>query len=69
LGRSGVLISSILIGILIMLSPIIITGHQYDVSRVMGTLLVAEFIVRTLVMVIGLIIIYDGIKRFFSTIK
>lgn len=52
-----------------MLSPIIITGHQYDVSRVMGTLLVAEFIVRTLVMVIGLIIIYDGIKRFFSTSK
>lgn len=67
--RSGVLISSILIGILIMFSPVIIIGHQYNVSRVMGNLLIADFIVRTLVVVVGLIIIYDGIRRYFSASK
>jgi hypothetical protein len=60
--NSKVLLSSFFIGLLIMFSPVIITGHGYDVSRVMGILLTVELIVRTLALIIGLIVIYDGVK-------
>jgi hypothetical protein len=66
-GRLTILLSSILIGLLIMLSPIFITGYTYNTSRVMGSLLTGEFIVRTVALIIGLIIIYDGVKIFFKT--
>ncbi|MDQ0088875.1 putative integral membrane protein [Paenibacillus anaericanus] len=59
-----ILISSIIVGILIMLSPIIITGSTYNVTSVQGDLLVADFSIRVIVIVIGLIVIYDGIKNF-----
>jgi uncharacterized membrane protein len=57
---------SILIGLLIALSPVIVTGSWYNTNIVMGNLLIAEFIVRTLVIVIGLIVIYNGVKHFFK---
>lgn len=60
------LLSTIIIGILICLSPNIVTGSPYDTSKVMGNLLVAEFTVRVLAIAIGLIIVYDGIKSFFK---
>lgn len=59
-----ILISSIIVGILIMLSPIIITGSTYNVTSVQGDLLVADFSIRVIVIIIGLIVIYDGIKNF-----
>lgn len=61
-----VLIGSIIIGILIMFSPVFITGSYYDINKVMGSLLTAELVVRTLAVVVGLIIIYDGIKNLFK---
>ncbi len=64
--KSMILIGSIIIGFLCMLSPIIITGTVYDTNRVMGSLLTAEFVVRTLAIIIGLIIIYDGVKSHFK---
>ncbi|RED51179.1 hypothetical protein DFP95_14412 [Cohnella lupini] len=64
-----VLVSSILLGLLIMLSPNMITGSSYDAIHVIGNLLVAEFIVRTTVIVIGLIVIYDGIKHYSTRVK
>lgn len=54
---------SIFIGLLIALAPVIVTGHWYHTSMAMGNLLVAEFIVRTLAVVIGLLVIYNGIKQ------
>ncbi|TVY00530.1 hypothetical protein FPZ45_10915 [Cohnella terricola] len=63
--RIVVLISSFILGLLIMFSPNIITGSSYDTTHVMGGLLTAEFVVRTIVIVIGLIVIYDGIKNYF----
>lgn len=47
-----------------MFSPVFITGSYYDVNRVMGNLLSAEMVVRTLAVVIGLLTMYDGVKTF-----
>ena len=49
-----------------MLSPIFITGSLYNDNEVMGGLLSAELVVRTLSLVIGLIVIYDGFKSFYK---
>ncbi|RCX18051.1 hypothetical protein DFP94_1072 [Fontibacillus phaseoli] len=65
-GKILVLITSIIIGILIMFSPVFITGSYYNVNQVMGSLLSAEMVTRTLAVVIGLIIMYDGVKTFFK---
>ncbi len=56
---------SILIGLLIALSPVIVTGSWYSTTYVIGNLLIAEFIVRTLVIAIGLIVIANGAKHYF----
>lgn len=50
------------LGILIIFAPVIITGHLYNTSKVMGGLLISEFIVRSLSLVIGLLVIYDTTK-------
>lgn len=60
------LLATIVIGLLIALSPNIITGSTYDINHIMGGLLIAEFIVRTMALVIGLITIYTGFKYFFN---
>jgi uncharacterized protein with PQ loop repeat len=61
------LIISLGFGILIFLAPSIITGRfYYDEVHVMGPLLVSEFLMRTASLILGLIIIYDGIKNFFK---
>ncbi|MBU5441108.1 hypothetical protein KQI79_03550 [Paenibacillus sp. MSJ-34] len=57
---------SIIIGLIIALSPVIVTGSWYNTTTVMGNLLVAEFVIRTLAIVIGLSIIYNGVKHYFS---
>jgi uncharacterized membrane protein len=58
------LIIGLIVGILIIFSPVIITGASYDVQRVMGNLLVAEFILRTSSLIIGLLVVYDAMKTF-----
>lgn len=58
------LIVSFIIGILIILTPTIIVGRFYNTNLVMGSLLTSEFVMRNISLIIGLLIIYDGIKNF-----
>lgn len=58
------LISSIIIGILIALTPTIIVGGTYATTNAMGCLLVSEFLIRNIAIIIGLLVIYDGVKNY-----
>ncbi|EEK80278.1 hypothetical protein bcere0009_8190 [Bacillus cereus R309803] len=58
------LLLQIVIGIIIMIAPILITGTMYDVTKTMGDLLVAEFIIRTLSLIIGLLVISKALYRY-----
>lgn len=52
-----------MLGILIILAPTIITGRLlYAPNKIMGGLLIAEFIMRTTAFIIGLLVIYDTTK-------
>lgn len=59
-----ILFIQILIGILIIMAPIIITGKLYDVSKTMGDLLVAELIIRTLSFITGLVVISKAFEKY-----
>ncbi|WP_263702661.1 hypothetical protein [Bacillus thuringiensis] len=52
------------IGIIIMIAPILITGTMYDVTKTMGDLLVAELIIRTVSLIIGLLVISKALHRY-----
>ncbi|ARC29597.1 hypothetical protein COM24_28920 [Bacillus toyonensis] len=58
------LLLQIVIGITIMIAPILITGTMYDVTKTMGDLLVAELIIRTLSLIIGLLVISKALHRY-----
>lgn len=58
------LLLQIVIGIIIMIAPILITGTMYDVTKTMGDLLVAEFIIRTISLIIGLLVISKAVYRY-----
>ncbi|MEI5911641.1 hypothetical protein ACS2QU_01110 [Bacillus cereus group sp. Bce005] len=58
------LLLQIVIGIIIMITPILITGTMYDVMKTMGDLLVAELIIRTLSLIIGLLVISKALYRY-----
>ncbi|HDR3650544.1 hypothetical protein N7X28_06075 [Bacillus sp. SM-B1] len=58
------LLLQIVIGIIIMIAPILITGTMYDVTKTMGDLLVAELIIRTLSLIIGLLVISKALHRY-----
>ena len=58
------LLLQIVIGIIIMIAPILITGTMYDVTKTMGELLVAELIIRTLSLIIGLLVISKALHRY-----
>ncbi|KAA0799787.1 hypothetical protein DN398_17470 [Bacillus sp. JAS102] len=58
------LLLQIVIGIIIMITPILITGTMYDVTKTMGDLLVAELIIRTLSLIIGLLVISKALHRY-----
>ena len=60
------IILSLIIGILIAIIPNFITGESYNPDKIMGNLLVADLILRVISPIIGLIVIYDGIKTFFK---
>ncbi|MDA1547400.1 hypothetical protein PDJ83_23685 [Bacillus cereus group sp. TH253LC] len=57
MSKNVTLLLQIVIGIIIIIAPIIITGLMYDGSTAMGNLFVAEFIMRTLSLIIGLLVI------------
>lgn len=59
-----ILVINIIIGVIIALSPIIITGRMYNETNTLGTLLITEFIIRTLSLIIGLLVIYNSIKNY-----
>ncbi|GCF71455.1 MULTISPECIES: hypothetical protein [Bacillus] len=58
------LLLQIVIGIIIMIAPILITGTMYDVTKTMGDLLIAELIIRTLSLIIGLLVISKALYRY-----
>ncbi|AXY08034.1 MULTISPECIES: hypothetical protein [Bacillus] len=58
------LLLQIVIGIIIMIAPILITRTMYDVTKTMGDLLVAELIIRTLSLIIGLLVISKALHRY-----
>ncbi|ALQ66697.1 hypothetical protein [Bacillus thuringiensis] len=58
------LLLQIVIGIIIIIAPILITGTMYDVTKTMGDLLVAELIIRTLSLIIGLLVISKALYRY-----
>ncbi|MNN70767.1 hypothetical protein D3C81_1866420 [compost metagenome] len=64
IGRGLILLSSVFLGVLIMISPGFITGHSFNSTHYQGSLYTAEFIVRSAALIIGLLVIYDGIKSF-----
>lgn len=63
LSKNVNLLLQIVIGITIMIAPILITGTMYDVTKTMGDLLVAELIIRTLSLIIGLLVISKALHR------
>lgn len=64
LSKNVNLLFQIVIGIIIMIAPILITGTMYDVTKTMGDLLVAELIIRTLSLIIGLLVISKALHRY-----
>ncbi|MGH1299425.1 hypothetical protein [Bacillus pretiosus] len=58
------LLLQIVIGIIIMIAPILITGLMYDGSTAMGNLLIAEFIMRILSLIIGLLVISKALHLY-----
>lgn len=59
------LIVNILLAIVVIYVPTIIIGRSYGETSYMGSLLTAEFIMRVISFIIGLLIIYDSIKKYF----
>lgn len=47
-----------------MIAPTLITGSIYDVTKSFGELLVAELIIRTLSLIIGLLVISTALHRY-----
>lgn len=58
-------IISCILGILIMLAPTIITGYPYN-ETLMGGYAIGDFVMRTVSLIVGLLVIYDAIKRSFK---
>ncbi|MEC3226097.1 hypothetical protein P9027_29710 [Bacillus thuringiensis] len=59
-----ILLFQIIIGIIIAIAPIVINGVAYDFSESMGDLLVAEFIMRTISLIIGMLVISKSLKDY-----
>lgn len=60
-------IINFVISILIIFAPTIITGHLYNESKIMGGLLTADFTMRTISLIIGLLIIFSTIQTLFKS--
>ncbi|WP_248562697.1 hypothetical protein [Niallia sp. NCCP-28] len=55
----------VFIGFLIIIAPVFITGKWF-IYDIINNLLVAEFVVRSLAVVIGLFVIYDSVKTYYN---
>ncbi len=58
----------IIIAVLIIFSPAIITG-RFSIDSLSGNLLITEFIIRTVALIIGLLLIYFEVKNYFDKFK
>ncbi|HAR84311.1 MAG TPA: hypothetical protein DCR69_01135 [Clostridium sp.] len=63
------LVISIVIGIIIMLIPTLLTGNSFNNSNAMDELLTAEFIMRVISYICGLLVILNSIKSFIESSK
>lgn len=61
--KNAIFIINCILAVLIMFAPVIITGHFYDTSKLLGGLLISDFVIRTVSLIIGILVIYDSIKR------
>lgn len=59
------LIITILLAIIVMFAPTIIIGHSYGETSYMGSLLTAELVMRIISFIVGVLIIFDGVKKYF----
>ena len=59
-------ITTIALAIITMFIPTIIIGKSYEETSYMASLLTAELIMRIISVIVGTLILYDGIKKFFS---
>ncbi|WP_028589809.1 hypothetical protein [Paenibacillus massiliensis] len=56
--------ASLVIGIIIILVPVFLTGDWYNPGKIVNTTIIAaEFLGRTIAWIIGLLVIYHGITR------
>lgn len=53
---------TIILGIVIIFVPTIITGHGYNDEKMMGALLVADYTLRVVSLIIGLLVISFAIR-------
>lgn len=53
---------TIILGIVIIFAPTIITGHGYNDEKMMGALLVADYTLRVVSLIIGLLVISFAIR-------
>lgn len=51
------------IAILIMLVPFLITGLLFNTSTAMGGLLISDYIMKTIALMLGLVVLYDALKE------
>jgi len=62
------LIIRCVLGIIITLIPTILTGNSFVNTNSMGELYTAEFIMRVITYIIGVLVIYDTVKTFNKSI-
>lgn len=55
-------VMTIILGIVIIFAPTIITGHGYNDEKMMGALLVADYTLRVVSLITGLLVISFAIK-------
>lgn len=59
------LIIGISVGVCIMFAPSVITGEGYS-NKNMGAFLVADMMIRSCTLTVGLLVVYDAVKNYFS---
>lgn len=64
--KKKVLKIGIVIGIIIMLVPLIITGHTLNNSPAVGSYFTAQLVLWIVAPIIGLIVMYDSLKNYYK---
>ncbi|MEN0588426.1 hypothetical protein [Kurthia gibsonii] len=60
--KSITTVTTIILGIVIIFAPTITTGHGYNDEKMMGALLVADYTLRVVSLIIGLLVISFAIR-------